>query len=47
MSFVDEEGIIGLIERLLLHVLTAAGVGTKPVIPLPRMSYSLAMSQVS
>lgn len=46
MSFIDEEGIMGLIEQLLMHVLSAAGVDKKPVIPFPRMTYSSALSQV-
>ena len=46
MSFVDEEGIMQLIEELLLHILAAAGVDAKPVLPLPRMSYFSALSQV-
>eukprot|EP00731_Ephydatia_muelleri_P007172 Em0003g1420a len=45
MSFIDEEGIMGLIEQLLMHVLSAAGVDKKPVIPFPRMTYSSALSQ--
>ena len=46
MSFIDEEGIMGLIEQLLMHVLSTAGVDKKPVVPFPRMSYSAALSQV-
>lgn len=43
MSFVQEDGVLGVIERLIERVCVAAGVSAPPI-PLPRLTYAEAMA---
>ncbi len=44
MSFVREDGVLGVVERLMASVCDAAGVGA-PDLPLPRLTHAEAMAR--